>query len=103
MKPSPTDIPSEILPISARLELENGKWVPRYFPPNLGGPRDIPDNATIHPSVGLMIKDGILDGSMNPVLGGSSFWQDLRRLFGMRSNAGKQTVEGRVEERNGGP
>jgi len=44
-------IDAEILPIFKRLELVGGKWVSRYFPPNMGDTRDIPPNATLHPSV----------------------------------------------------
>lgn len=40
----------EFLPIK-RLELIKRQWKPVYFPPNMGGTRDIPENATIHPSV----------------------------------------------------
>ena len=98
---------TEILPISARLELKRGRWVRTYFPPNMGGPRDIPAEATKHESIDMMIEHGILDGSMDPVLGGSSFRQNLRRLFGLKSNRGRQTVEAQVEERShqtkGGP
>ena len=42
---------AEILPIFKRLELEDGKWVPTYWPPNLGFTRDLPSSATLHPSV----------------------------------------------------
>lgn len=31
----------EILPFFTRLELENGEWVPRYWPPNMGAARDV--------------------------------------------------------------
>ncbi|KAF8540123.1 hypothetical protein BDD12DRAFT_777466 [Trichophaea hybrida] len=41
----------EVLPIFKRLELEGGKWVPTYWPPNLGSTRDLPSNAVLHQSV----------------------------------------------------
>lgn len=41
---------TELLPLK-RLELVQGRWKSVYFPPNLGGTRDIPENATIHDSV----------------------------------------------------
>lgn len=36
----------EILPFFTRLELENGEWVPRYWPPNRGAARDV--SALLH-------------------------------------------------------
>ncbi|KAK8186470.1 sporulation associated protein [Phyllosticta citribraziliensis] len=62
----------ECLPIFTRLELENGKWVPRHCPPNMGARRDIPLDAEIHPSVAEMVKAGILQGSLIPVKGGDN-------------------------------
>ena len=44
------NITPEWLPFK-RLELIKQKWVSVYFPPAMGGTRDIPDHATIHPSV----------------------------------------------------
>ncbi|KAE8151334.1 hypothetical protein BDV25DRAFT_128857 [Aspergillus avenaceus] len=44
----------EILPLFTRLELEHGRWIPRYWPPNLGASRDLPDDAVVHPSVQAM-------------------------------------------------
>ena len=32
---------TESLPFFTRLELENGEWVPRYWPPNMGASRDV--------------------------------------------------------------
>jgi hypothetical protein len=48
----------EILPIFKRLELEGGKWVPRYLPPNLGYTRDLPSCAVLHPSVIERVNQG---------------------------------------------
>ncbi|KAK0625617.1 Uncharacterized protein DIS24_g11063 [Lasiodiplodia hormozganensis] len=62
----------EILPIFSRLELEKGKWVPRFWPPNLGAPRDIPVEGELHPSVNEMIKAGILDPKSVPEKGGDN-------------------------------
>ena len=78
---------AELFPIASRLELESGKWVPRYFPPNLGGPRDIPRDAVVNPSVWEMLKTGALDKSMTPVQGGTGFWQNLKYLFGSRKTS----------------
>ncbi|KKK22133.1 hypothetical protein AOCH_003013 [Aspergillus ochraceoroseus] len=63
---------TEVLPIASRLELENGKWVPRRLPPNLGAERDLPDGATIHPSVLEMREAGILDEFPIPKPGGDN-------------------------------
>lgn len=63
---------TEILPIFSRLELEKGKWVPRFWPPNLGAPRDIPTEGVLHPSVNEMIKAGILDPKSVPEKGGDN-------------------------------
>ncbi|KAL8897031.1 MAG: hypothetical protein Q9207_007420 [Kuettlingeria erythrocarpa] len=41
----------EWLPFFKRLELINGEWKSIFFPPNMGGTRDIPDGAEFHPSV----------------------------------------------------
>lgn len=73
----------------SRLELIDNKWVPRYFPPNLGSPRDIPADAVKHPSIDEMLAAGILDESMRPVVGGISFWGNVRRLFGLKPKADK--------------
>ncbi|KAK7613323.1 hypothetical protein BKA81DRAFT_396277 [Phyllosticta paracitricarpa] len=62
----------ECLPIFTRLELENGKWIPRHCPPNYGARRDIPLDAEIHPSVIEMVETGILRGSSIPVKGGDN-------------------------------
>ena len=40
----------ECLPLR-HVELIKGRWTTVRFPPNMGGTRDIPENATIHPSV----------------------------------------------------
>ncbi|KAF2150655.1 hypothetical protein K461DRAFT_229140 [Myriangium duriaei CBS 260.36] len=61
----------EVLPFFTRLELEDGKWIPRTWPPNLGTPRDIPLHATIHPSVGAMFRAGVLSIHQMPKLGGT--------------------------------
>lgn len=45
----------EFLPLR-RIELIKGRWKPVFLPPNMGGTRDIPDNATIHPSVIARMK-----------------------------------------------
>ncbi|PGH23674.1 hypothetical protein AJ80_02280 [Polytolypa hystricis UAMH7299] len=58
----------EILPLFTRLELENGEWIPRYWPPNFGALRDIPSDARIHTSVQQMHKAGIL--THMPKIGG---------------------------------
>ncbi|KAL6702529.1 hypothetical protein ACN47E_001568 [Coniothyrium glycines] len=62
----------EILPIFTRLELEKGKWVPRYWPPNLGAPRDIPHRASIHKSVYELRQAGHLTEEQMPKLGGDN-------------------------------
>jgi hypothetical protein len=67
----------EILPFFTRLELEDGKWVPRHFPPNLGAKRDIPLDAAIHHSVKAMSRAGIISEDQTPVLGGT----ELRHQF----------------------
>lgn len=41
----------EWIPLFKRLELINDQWRHIYFPPNMGGTRDIPDGAEFHPSV----------------------------------------------------
>ncbi|CAI7593468.1 unnamed protein product [Penicillium pancosmium] len=91
----------EILPIFTRLELENGKWIPRRLPPNLGAPRDLPSDAVIDPSVKEMIQAGILDKESIPPRGGDNpnlpnianityTWSKLRnRLSNQASNASK--------------
>lgn len=58
----------EILPFFTRLELENGEWNPRYWPPNFGAERDIPPDAKLHHSVEVMHKAGMLEEM--PKLGG---------------------------------
>ncbi|KAL2870286.1 T6SS phospholipase effector Tle1-like catalytic domain-containing protein [Aspergillus lucknowensis] len=62
----------EILPVASRLELENGKWIPRRLPPNFGAARDIPCEATIHPSVYEMLESGILKDFPIPKPGGDN-------------------------------
>ncbi|KAI9888526.1 MAG: hypothetical protein M1814_006860 [Vezdaea aestivalis] len=62
----------EILPLFTRLELENNRWIPRYWPPNLGATRDIPDGAEIHPSVQRMHQAGILTHNQMPRTGGDT-------------------------------
>ncbi|KAL4782457.1 hypothetical protein BJX76DRAFT_349363 [Aspergillus varians] len=62
----------EVLPIATRLELEKGKWIPQRFPPNMGASRDIPCEATIHPSVCEMLNSGILNGFPVPKPGGGN-------------------------------
>jgi hypothetical protein len=61
----------EILPIFSRLELEDGKWVPRHMPPNFGARRDIPLEAHIHPTVEAMHRAGVLSKDQMPILGGT--------------------------------
>ncbi|KAF1994657.1 hypothetical protein P154DRAFT_501527 [Amniculicola lignicola CBS 123094] len=68
----------EILPFFTRLELEDGKWVPRHFPPNLGAKRDIPLDAIIHHSVKAMSRAGIISEDQIPVLGGTEMRQQFR-------------------------
>nr|KMM66201.1 hypothetical protein CPAG_02541 [Coccidioides posadasii RMSCC 3488] len=58
----------EILPFFTRLELEHDEWNPRYWPPNFGAERDIPQDAEIHNSVEEMCKAGLL--KKMPKLGG---------------------------------
>ncbi|KAF2839962.1 hypothetical protein M501DRAFT_1016047 [Patellaria atrata CBS 101060] len=62
----------ELLPFFARLELENGKWIPRHFPPNLGAPRDIPKGANIHKSVYELHQAGYLTDEQLPKMGGNN-------------------------------
>ncbi|KAI5306175.1 hypothetical protein KEM56_001985 [Ascosphaera pollenicola] len=87
----------EILPIFTRLELVKGKWIPRRLPPNLGTPRDLPDNAVIDSSVRDMIRAGILDEDSIPPLGGDNpnipnvanvayTWKKLRRTASSRAS-----------------
>ena len=64
------DITKEILPIFTRLELEQGAWIPRHWPPNLGAKRDIPTHAEIHHSVQHMYQAGVLKLDQMPELGG---------------------------------
>jgi len=65
-------IVTEFLPIFTRLELEKGRWIPRYWPPNLGAPRDIPHGAQIHPSVYDLHHAGILRDDQLPKTGGNN-------------------------------
>ncbi|KAF3147500.1 hypothetical protein TWF594_002715 [Orbilia oligospora] len=58
----------EVMPFISRLEYENGKWVPRYWPPNFGTPRDIPADADIHPSLVALHEGGVLKESEVPKL-----------------------------------
>ncbi|KAK6525978.1 hypothetical protein TWF281_011021 [Arthrobotrys megalospora] len=62
----------EIIPLSSRLELENGKWIPRYWPPNMGGKRSVPHDANIHRSVDILRQNGVLGADDMPKLGGPS-------------------------------
>ncbi|KAI5926182.1 hypothetical protein F4810DRAFT_707793 [Camillea tinctor] len=62
----------ESLPFFTRLELENGKWVPRYWPPNLGAPRGIPNGAKIHKSVYELRQAGHLTEEQLPKTGGDN-------------------------------
>lgn len=61
-------MPAEVLPVFTRLELEHGQWVPRYWPPNMGAKRDLPEEAVIHESVQQMYNAGVI--SEMPKLGG---------------------------------
>ena len=45
----------ECLPLK-HVEFIKGRWKSVRFPPNMGGTRDIPDNATIDPSVRARMK-----------------------------------------------
>ncbi|KAK2811634.1 hypothetical protein FQN50_001976 [Emmonsiellopsis sp. PD_5] len=58
----------EILPIFTRLELEDGQWIPRYWPPNFGNMRDIPHDAQLHISVSHLLAAGVVEKM--PKLGG---------------------------------
>ena len=62
--------PTEVLPFFTRLELEDGAWIPRHWPPNLGSTRDIPRGATIHESVKRLFEDGVLTEQQLPREGG---------------------------------
>ncbi|KAL4885594.1 hypothetical protein BJY04DRAFT_136365 [Aspergillus karnatakaensis] len=62
----------EVLPFATRLELEDGKWVPRRLPPNYGASRDLPHEAVLHPSVQEMLDSGILDDFPIPKPGGDN-------------------------------
>jgi hypothetical protein len=75
----------------SRLEYINKQWVPKYFPPNLGSPRDIPDGAVMHPSIDEMLDAGIMDQSMKPYLGEVGFWYNVRRLLGLKQPDQKPT------------
>lgn len=70
----------ELLPLFTRLELENGHWVPRTWPPNFGTRRDIPLHANIHPSVDQMFRAGVLSLNQMPKLGGEEGPQILLPL-----------------------
>ncbi|KAL4868094.1 hypothetical protein BDV12DRAFT_186231 [Aspergillus spectabilis] len=50
----------EVLSLLTRLELEHGKWVPLYWPPNFGASRNLPEYAVVHPSVQSMYRARIL-------------------------------------------
>ncbi|KAK2731618.1 hypothetical protein FQN57_003271 [Myotisia sp. PD_48] len=103
---------AELLPLFTRLELEKGKWIPRRFPPNLGAPRDIPNDAVIHPSVNEMVKAGIIDAESIPKKGGdnshfptiasiSGTWKRMRKhaLLGMST---PKDVDSDEEPEDGG-
>lgn len=102
----------EFLPIFTRLELQNGKWIPRRLPPNMGAPRDLPHDAVIHPSVKEMIKAGILDKESIPPRGGDNpnlpnvanlayTWKKLRNTAASQaSNLSKNAKDG-SEKDNG--
>lgn len=71
----------EILPIFTRLELEDGRWVPRHWPPHLGRRRSLPKGAKIHPSVYELHRAGILTSEQLPQTGGSSPYINPSQVF----------------------
>ena len=46
----------EYLPFFKRLELVKGQWNSVFLPTNMGGTRDVPSHATLHPSVHKRMK-----------------------------------------------
>ncbi|GES59805.1 sporulation associated protein [Aspergillus terreus] len=94
----------EILPLFTRLELEEGRWIPRRLPPNLGAPRDIPRGATIHHSVDEMIRAGILDPeSIPPPGGGNSHLPSTDKITGAWKNMRKNLSPPPSPERENAP
>ncbi|KAI9665812.1 MAG: hypothetical protein M1821_003746 [Bathelium mastoideum] len=96
-------LPKEILPFFTRLELESGKWVPRYWPPNLGTPRDIPSHSVIHPTVDAMYRAGVLSLDQMPKLGGSDGPKLPRPLAALSTWARMRTIreeEAEEQKRN---
>ncbi|KAL2818770.1 hypothetical protein BDW59DRAFT_165309 [Aspergillus cavernicola] len=93
----------EILPVASRLELEEGKWIPRRLPPNFGAARDIPHEATIHPSVYEMLESGILEDFPIPKPGGDNpnlppgLLDDERRHVQCENGNGNEGGSGRKE------
>ncbi|KAL3487813.1 hypothetical protein BJX62DRAFT_240649 [Aspergillus germanicus] len=73
----------ETLPFFTRLELEHQEWVPRYWPPNLGASRDLPEDAVLHPSVQAMYRARVIPKM--PKLGGDDppFLEDPLRVLRM--------------------
>ena len=49
---------AEIVPVFKRQELEDGKLVTTFWPPNGGSARDLPPSATLHPSVIQRVNNG---------------------------------------------
>ncbi|KAF3930308.1 hypothetical protein ABW19_dt0200735 [Dactylella cylindrospora] len=58
----------EVMPFISRLEYEEGKWVPRYWPPNFGARRDIPADANMHPSLVALYEAGVVEDGDVPKL-----------------------------------
>ncbi|KAF2139466.1 uncharacterized protein K452DRAFT_275789 [Aplosporella prunicola CBS 121167] len=92
----------EILPIFTRLELEKGKWEVRYWPPNLGAPRDRPTNAVVHSSVQEMTKAKILDDSSIPDAGGdNSHLANASKILGALTRWRKKAAREEDGQANG--
>jgi hypothetical protein len=76
-----------------RLELENGRWVPRHWPPNLGASRDIPHGAEIHSSVFNLHRAGIIRDSQLPKTGGNNpHISALRASFAWSKTSARETA-----------
>lgn len=87
----------ECLPFTY-IDLVDGKWKPRSWPPNYGTRRDIAVDSTIHPSVAQLKRAGILRAKDMPRLGGEDPSVTLPKfnLFSMfKKKKEKKTTESR--------
>ncbi|KAK6352087.1 hypothetical protein TWF730_008918 [Orbilia blumenaviensis] len=88
----------EVMPFISRLEFEKGKWVPRYWPPNFGTPRDIPADADIHPSLVALHEGGVLKESEVPKLLANRDHYTFKVEGGSRKQKKKPAPEAKKEE-----